>query len=110
MLRSILARHRLALRLWTCWSSTSRRGRQVGPRPALALHRLPDPTCLDCDGRGEVMSGSPGQDEHTVDDCHCAPFLPLAYIWLPRPPRWLHRRRPAAHDPWGAGYSNEPPF
>ncbi|MEU1309630.1 hypothetical protein ABZ419_12150 [Streptomyces cinnamoneus] len=112
MIRRLMARHRLAVRYWSGWVSSGPRGRQIGPRPILALHRTPDPNCPDCDGRGEVMSGSPGQDEPDWDDCHCAPFLPLAYLWLPKPPAWLRRRRPA-HDPWctnPACTHDEPPF
>ncbi|MEU8547820.1 hypothetical protein AB0C81_12610 [Streptomyces roseoverticillatus] len=110
MIRRILARHRLAIRFWSGWFSTSRSGRQIGPRPVLALHRLPDPNCPHCGGLGEVTCGSPGQDEPGYDDCHCAPFLPLAFIWLPKPPRWA--RRPVRNrDPWASnGYSDEPPF
>ncbi|MFD7235082.1 hypothetical protein ACFWAT_07205 [Streptomyces syringium] len=91
MTRRILPRHRLALRLWSGWVSTSRRGRPIGPRPILALHRTPDPHCPTCDGEGQVMSGVPGQDEPDFDDCDCAPFLPLAWIWLPKPPGWAQR-------------------
>ncbi|MGX8907420.1 hypothetical protein ACR820_19780 [Streptomyces netropsis] len=103
MYRRLLARHRLKLRYWSLWISHHRNGRETGPRPILALHRLPDPHCTDCDGKGQVMSGVPGADEPDFDDCPCAPFLPLAWIWLPKPPGWARRSRRIA-------YNDEPPF
>ncbi|QGV78524.1 hypothetical protein EIZ62_09910 [Streptomyces ficellus] len=83
----------------------------MGPRPILALHRTPDPDCLDCGGSGEVECGVYGEDEPDWTDCDCAPFLPLAYLWLPKPPAWLRHRR-TAHDPWctdPACAHNKPP-
>ncbi|MFC5719881.1 hypothetical protein ACFP1Z_06770 [Streptomyces gamaensis] len=112
MIRRLMARHRLAVRYWSAWVSTSPRGRQTGPRPILALHRTPDPNCPDCEGRGELAYGVQGQDEPEYSDCHCAPFLPLAYLRLPKRPAWLHRRHPA-HDCWCADPActhHEPPF
>ncbi|MFD7236877.1 hypothetical protein ACFWAT_16435 [Streptomyces syringium] len=109
MIRRTLARHRLTVRCWTGWVSTSRSGRPIGPRPILALHRLPDPHCTNCGGKGQVMSGVPGQDEPDFDDCDCAPFLPLAWIWLPKPPGWARPLLQARHSQRGA-YSDELPF
>ncbi|OEJ52617.1 hypothetical protein [Streptomyces agglomeratus] len=102
LFRRLLARHRLEVRYWDGWVSTRRGGRQIGPRPALALHRLPDPHCTTCGGQGEVEYGSPFQDEPGYDDCHCSPFLPLALIWLPRRPAWTRRPAHPSHDPWCA--------
>ncbi|MEV4871610.1 hypothetical protein [Streptomyces syringium] len=109
MIRRMLARHRLAVRCWTGWVSTSRGGRPIGPRPILALHRTPDPHCTNCNGDGQVTSGVPGQDEPDFDDCDCAPFLPLAWIWLPKPPGWA-RRLFLARRRQHFTYSDEPPF
>ncbi|WP_424891183.1 hypothetical protein [Streptomyces sp. XH2] len=112
-IRDLLARHRLAVHYWAGWVSTSRSGRTVGPWPVLALHRLPDPDCTTCGGLGEVTCAGPDVDEPGYDDCHCAPFQPLAFIWLPKPPRFPRRRRPAAHDPWctdPACAHDQPPF
>ncbi|ANZ18638.1 hypothetical protein O1L44_22545 [Streptomyces noursei] len=105
MISRVLARKRLTIRYWGGWVAT-RHGRPIGPRPILALHRTPDPNCLDCEGTGEVMCGSPGQEEPDYGDCHCAPFPPLAYLWLPKCPAWLRQRR-LGHDP---AFSDEPPF
>ncbi|MBB4889923.1 hypothetical protein FHS38_006001 [Streptomyces netropsis] len=109
MIRRTLARHRLAVRCWSGWVSTSRSGRSIGPRPILALHRLPDPHCANCGGKGQVLSGTPYSDEPDFDDCDCAPFLPLAKVWLPKAPGWarplLQVRRIRR-----AVYSDEPPF
>ncbi|MET9416115.1 hypothetical protein ABZY03_18405 [Streptomyces klenkii] len=101
-IRDLLARHRLAIHYWAGWVSTSRSGRTVGPRPVLALHRLPDPDCTTCGGTGEVTCAGPDADEPGYDDCYCAPFQPLAFIRLLKPPSFPRRRRPAAHDPWYA--------
>lgn len=99
MISRLLARKRLEVRYWDGWVATRRGGRQIGPRPILALHRLPDPHCRDCGGQGEVECGVYGQDEPDWADCDCAPFLPLAFVWLPKRPAFTRRRRPA-HDPW----------
>ncbi|MFV8130054.1 hypothetical protein [Streptomyces syringium] len=109
MIRRTLARHRLAVRGWSGWVSTSRWGRPIGPRPILALHRLPDPDCPTCGGEGVVKSAGPYPDEPEVDDCDCTPFLPLAWIWLPKPPRWAQQRLQARRIR-RAVYSDESPF
>lgn len=109
MIRRTLARHRLAFRCWTGWVSTSRWGRPIGPRPILALHRTPDPHCTTCGGTGTVMCAGPYPDEPDFDDCDCTPFLPLAWIWLPKPPGWAQRLFLARHRQHFT-YSDEPPF
>jgi hypothetical protein len=104
----ILARHRLAVRYWPSWVDTTRRGRRIGPRPILALHRTPDPACPQCGGRGEIMCGSPGAEEPDIEPCDCTPFHPLIKLWLPRGTARLTRgigyRRNRHH------YSDQPPF
>ncbi|MBZ4319408.1 hypothetical protein [Streptomyces huiliensis] len=113
MTHRFLARRRLTIRYWASWSSTSSSGRHTGPRPILALHRLPDPNCRTCGGRGEVMCGVYGQEEPDYDDCDCAPFLPLAHIWLPKPPAWTRRLRSPAARRGGfrpADTHDQPPF
>ncbi|MBT2382099.1 hypothetical protein [Streptomyces sp. ISL-11] len=58
------------------------------------------------------MSGYPGAEEPDFEDCHCAPFLPLARVWLPHNTATLqrcsvcnHRRRACA-----CTFATEPPF
>ncbi|MFJ8363071.1 hypothetical protein [Streptomyces sp. NPDC093984] len=92
MIRRLLARHRLTVQYWDGWVATHRNGRAIGPRPILALHRTPNPNCAECGGTGEVQHGWPGAEEPDVDACDCAPFLPLAYVWLPNMPRWARKR------------------
>jgi hypothetical protein len=114
VIRRLLARRRLKVCYHPAWVSHPVGGRLRGPRPILALHRLPDPDCPQCGGRGEVWSGSPGAEEPDVDACECAPFLPLAYLWLPNWPRWARKRWvcPACGTRSRACgcYSDEPPF
>ncbi|MEU5609404.1 hypothetical protein AB0H03_11830 [Streptomyces sparsogenes] len=93
MIRRFLARRRLEIRYWSSWTASRANGRQAGPRPILAVHRLPDPHCPTCGGEGEVRCAGPDPEEPDYDDCHCAPFLPLAWIWLPKAPRWTRRLR-----------------
>ncbi|MBM9505313.1 hypothetical protein [Actinacidiphila acididurans] len=107
-LRRIVGRPRLAVRYWPGWVDTTRRGRWIGPRPILALHRTPVPNCPQCDGTGEVESGSPYQEEPDIDPCPCAPFHPLLKLWLPHAAARLataidYRRNRHL-------YSSEPPF
>ncbi|MDW4904586.1 hypothetical protein RB628_04325 [Streptomyces sp. ADMS] len=114
MIGRLLARHRLAIRHHAGWVSYPVGGRPRGPRPILALHRLPDPDCLYCGGEGEVIGAVYGEDEPDYDDCECAPFLPLRFVWLPHSPRWLRIRRacPACgtRSRTCGCYSNQPPF
>ncbi|WP_432188658.1 hypothetical protein [Streptomyces sp. Tue6028] len=114
MMRRLLARHRLEIRHHPGWVSHPVGGRLRGPRPILALHRRPDPDCQYCGGWGEIEHGSPYGEEPEVDDCACAPFLPLAFVWLPNWPRWARRRWlcPACGTRSHACpcYSAEPPF
>ncbi|MEU7061625.1 hypothetical protein [Streptomyces sp. NPDC046197] len=92
MIRRLLARHRLEFCFHAAWVSHRVGKRPRGPRPILALHRLPDPNCSVCGGTGDVLHGWPGCEEPDVDTCDCAPFLPLAYVWLPKWPRWARKR------------------
>lgn len=62
---------RLTITYWPVW----------GKRPALALHRTPDPHCPDCDGGGYVADDPDCIDERA---CHCAPEAPLVRLSLPR--------------------------
>jgi hypothetical protein len=50
-------------------------------RPALALHRTPDPHCPDCDGCGYTAYEIDCADEAP---CHCTPEQPLVALPLPR--------------------------
>ncbi|MBW5485727.1 hypothetical protein [Streptomyces bambusae] len=115
MIRRILARRRLELVYHRSWYAHPIGKRPIGPRPMLGLHRLPDPHCTDCGGLGEVAHGSANGEEPDYDDCHCAPFLPLAHLWLPKAPCWARRRpRGTWHDPWCSDLScthcDSPPF
>ncbi|MEU1311734.1 hypothetical protein ABZ419_22970 [Streptomyces cinnamoneus] len=116
MIKRFLARRRLELRYHPVWCSHPVGRRPVGPRPMLGLHRLPDPHCRTCGGEGAVMCAGPDADEPDSDNCHCAPFLPLAHLWLPKVPGWARRPRHSAwHNPsWctrrNCAGSDEPPF
>lgn len=100
-----MRRPRLALRYHPAWYSHPLGGRPIGPRPMLGLHRTPDPNCRICAGEGCVMTRSESDpEEPAFVDCSCAPFLPLATIWLPK---WADTTRYRRSN---RGYSNEPPF
>ncbi|MGA6156825.1 hypothetical protein ACPEIC_26115 [Stenotrophomonas sp. NPDC087984] len=106
MIRRILARRRLEIQYHAAWFSHPIGKRPIGPRPMVGLHRLPDPDCPTCEGNGYVMTGNRiDPEEPDFEDCHCAPFLPLVTLWLPKwadTVRFRRRNRP--------GYSHEPPF
>ncbi|WP_432016184.1 hypothetical protein [Streptomyces hydrogenans] len=83
------------------------------PRPTLILTDTPRPDCPDCDGEGghnrDYGDYETGEYAGTEwDPCPCWnedrhwTLLPL--------PRLPHRRHQPHADPWGNGYSNEPPF
>ncbi len=115
MIKRFLARRRLELRYHPAWCSHPIGRRPIGPRPMLGLHRRPDPHCPNCGGDGSVMCAAPDADEPDFEDCHCAPFLPLAHLWLPKFPGWARRpRRNAWHNPWcsqrNCACPDEPPF
>lgn len=113
MIRRLLARRRLEIRFHPAWVSHPVGGRMRGPGPILAVHRLPDPGCPECEGWGEIRIGPPGAEEPDAEDCLCAPFLPLACLWLPNWPRWARKRWvcPACGVPSRTcGCLPEPPF
>ncbi|MGX1311755.1 hypothetical protein RKD24_001874 [Streptomyces calvus] len=89
--------------------------RTAFPRNALILTDTPRPDCPDCDGVGaiEYPYGDYDTGEYAGsnwDPCTCW-HEARRWLLLPLPslPRWLRRRRRDA-DPWGPGYSDEPPF
>ncbi|MFG2284824.1 hypothetical protein ACGFOU_01880 [Streptomyces sp. NPDC048595] len=99
-----MQRPRLTLRYHAAWFSHPIGKRPIGPRPMVGLFRTPDPNCRTCDGHGEVMTGSSLHEEPDFVDCHCAPFLPLAKLWLPK---WADTARYRRGNP---GSIDEPPF
>ncbi|WP_217238678.1 hypothetical protein [Streptomyces sp. AC555_RSS877] len=83
------------------------------PRNAVILTDTPRPDCRDCDGVGGIPHD---HGDHTGEyagtewePCPCWTEWRMGLMPLPRLPRWL-RRRDNGRDPWGPGYSNEPPF
>lgn len=82
------------------------------PRPALILTDTPQPNCPDCKGEGGHSHdyGDFETGEYAGTDWEPCPCWDENRRWvlllLPRLPR---RRRPNP-DPWGGGYSDEPPF
>ncbi|MFC8170920.1 hypothetical protein [Streptomyces sp. NPDC057325] len=82
------------------------------PRKALTLTDTPRPHCPDCRGEGgwnrDYGDHETGEYAGTEwDPCPCwDEDRSWALLPLPRLPR---RRQPHT-DPWGNGYSDEPPF
>ncbi|WP_435057230.1 hypothetical protein [Streptomyces sp. bgisy060] len=86
--------------------------RTTWPRPALILTDTPRPACLDCRGEGghnrDYGDHETGEYAGTEwDPCPCwdegRRWVLLPFLRFPR------RCRPHV-DPWGGGYSDEPPF
>ncbi|MFJ8336030.1 hypothetical protein [Streptomyces sp. NPDC094437] len=84
------------------------------PRRVLAVVDTPRPDCPLCLGEGgyQYDYGNPETGEYEGTDydyCSCSTSRRWTLLPLPPRPRWLRRRHDDL-DPWGTGYSDEPPY
>ncbi|MEV6328527.1 hypothetical protein [Streptomyces sp. NPDC051909] len=82
------------------------------PHPALILTDTPRPDCPDCQGEGgrAYDYGDYETGEYAGTDWDPCPCWGENCRWTLLPLFRLPRRRQPHVDPWGSGYSDEPPF
>ncbi|WFB08372.1 hypothetical protein LRS74_15915 [Streptomyces sp. LX-29] len=86
--------------------------RVTWPRAALVLADTPRPDCRLCDGDGGTAHdyGDYETGEYAGTEWDPCPCWNEDRSWVLLPLPRLPRRRQPHVDPWGNGYSDEPPF
>ncbi|WP_236243859.1 hypothetical protein [Streptomyces sp. CC210A] len=79
------------------------------PRRALILTDTPRLDCPGCRG-GHNHDYGDEHGEYAGTEWEPCPCWDEDRRWILLPLPYLSRRRRTSPDPWGGGYSNEPPF